>query len=183
MMCQLMVCLQYLCSISFNAAVCWIADLCAPPPPPPLPHMRTYEYAQTCTEYGYAWLAAIVAVFEAGEASPPGSAARSPPCLVLERGAPTLQAYLGQQASSRLAPSTHKAPASQSFLPRAIFIQLCESLRYLHDKGLVARQISTEGAAFFENAGRWRFTDFTSWARRGDEASLNTPLRYAAPEV
>ncbi len=122
-------------------------------------------------------------MFDAGEASAAGSAAKSPPCLVLERGSPTLQEILGRRISSKLDSSNRRSLAEQPFVNRSIFIQLCESLGYLHGKGLVARRISTEGAAFFENAGRWRLTDFASWARRGDEAPLDTPMRYAAPEV
>ena len=127
--------------------------------------------------------AAIVAMMDAGEASAAGSATRSPPCLVLERGCPTLREHLTKQASSKPTSTKHLAVADQPFDNRTMFIQLCESLSYLHGKGLVARRISAEGAAFFENAGRWRFTDFASWARRGDEAPLDIALRYAAPEV
>ena len=75
------------------------------------------------------------------------------------------------------------ALGKQACNTRSIFIQLCESLDYLHAKGLVARGVSVEAAAFFENTGRWCFTDFASWARHGDQAPLDTPLRYAAPEV
>ena len=113
--------------------------------------------------------------FDAGEASAADSAVKSPPCLILERGLPTLHEHLSNPASCRL--------PNQSCNARSMFIQLCESLDFLHGKGLVARGVSVETAAFFEKSGRWCFTDFASWARQGDEAPLDTPLRYAAPEV
>ena len=127
--------------------------------------------------------AAVVEVFDAGEASPAGSAARSPPCLVLERGHPTLLEHLQQQTSSKLDTPKRHALTKRNSDNRSLFLELCETLNYLHGKGLVARGVSVESAAFFENAGRWRFTDFASWARRGDEAPLDAALRITAPEV
>ncbi|KAK9865306.1 hypothetical protein WJX84_007965 [Apatococcus fuscideae] len=129
------------------------------------------------------YIPAIVERFDAGEASAAGSIVRNPPCLILERGYPTLQEHLSNPASSWLAAPKRGALAKQCCNTRSMFMQLCESLVYLHGKGLVARGVSVEAAAFFENAGRWCFTDFASWARQGDEAPLDTPLRYAAPEA
>ncbi|KAK9822075.1 hypothetical protein WJX74_005220 [Apatococcus lobatus] len=129
------------------------------------------------------YIPAIVERFDAGEASAAGSIVRNPPCLILERGYPTLQEHLSNPASSWLAAPKRGALAKQCCNTRSMFMQLCESLVYLHGKGLVARGVSVEAAAFFENAGRWCFTDFASWARQGDEAPLDTPLRYAAPEM
>jgi eukaryotic-like serine/threonine-protein kinase len=64
-----------------------------------------------------------------------------------------------------------------------VLTQVAECLSYIHDAGLVHRDIKPGNVMWLPRINRWTLIDFGCAARTGEPAPVNFTLAYGAPET